>query len=64
MRQAAQAEREAIVAWLREQADLGADYGLAAEKGTTRRAAFGGGSLALSRAARSIELGEHLGDAR
>jgi hypothetical protein len=53
-------ERAAVVAWMREQEARGAEYGLAADKGTTRRAAFGGGSLALKRAADSIEDGDHL----
>jgi hypothetical protein len=50
---------EEVVAWLREQSDKGADSGIAAEKGSTKRAAFGGGSLALWRAADAIERGEH-----
>lgn len=48
-----------IVAWLRRQSDLGANRGNEADKGTTRRAAFGGGSLALARAADAIESGDY-----
>jgi len=51
------AERAAIVAYLREQSDLGADHGIACDKGTTKRAAFGGGSLALTRVAYNIAAG-------
>lgn len=57
------AEREAIVNWLRRQSDKGAEFGIAAEHGTTKRAAFGGGSLALHRAANEIERGNHIIDA-
>lgn len=53
-------ERAAIVSWLRNQSDLGANRGNEADKGTTKRAAFGGGSLALSRAADAIDAGEHI----
>lgn len=53
-------ERAAVVAWLRHQSDLGANRANEADKGTTKRAAFGGGSLALHRAADAIEAGEHL----
>lgn len=42
---------DAIVAMLREESDKGAELGIAAEKGTTKRAAYGGGSLALHRCA-------------
>jgi len=49
-----------IVSWLRHQSDLGANRGNEADKGTTKRAAFGGGSLALKRAADAIESGEYL----
>jgi len=52
-------ERQAVVAWLRHQSDLGANRGIEAETGTTKRAAFGGGSLALARAADAIEGAEH-----
>jgi len=52
-------ERAAIVAFLREQSDIGADKALAKDKGTTGRAAYGGGSFALKRAADAIEAGEH-----
>lgn len=55
---AAEGEVQEIVAWLRRQSDLGANRGNEAEKGTTKRAAFGGGSLALARAADMIESGE------
>jgi hypothetical protein len=52
-------ERQAVVAWLRHQSDLGANRGNDALEGSTKRAAFGGGSLALSRVADAIEEGEH-----
>lgn len=52
-------ERATIVQWLRDQSDAGAEKGIEAEKGTMRRAAYGGGSLALLRAADAIEAGEH-----
>lgn len=55
-------DRAEIVRWLRAQSDKGAEVGIAAGKETTRRAAFGGGSLALHRAADAIERGEHLID--
>lgn len=55
-----QREREAVVAWLRKQSDIGADRGISSEKGSTRRAAYGGGSLALKRAADAIEAGQHM----
>lgn len=56
----AEAERDAIVAWLRAQSEKGADIALEHEKGTTTRSAFGGGSLALKKAADEIEIGNHL----
>ena len=49
----------AAVGWLREQSDIGADHGIAAPKGSTRRAAYGGGSLVMSRAADTLERGDH-----
>lgn len=52
-------DEQEIVAWLRRQADLGANRGNEAPKGSGKRAAFGGGSLALSRAADAIEAGEY-----
>jgi len=55
-------EREQIVEWLRDMSEVGADLGLLADKGTTKRAAFGGGSLALKRAADAIERGDHMRD--
>ena len=58
-----QAERDAIVAWLRQQSDIGADLGNECAKGTTMRAAYGGGSLMLHKAADAIENGEHLKEA-
>lgn len=54
-------ERAAVVAWLQEQSDQGAEIGIAKEKGSTARAAFGGGSYALKRAADEIEQGAHVG---
>lgn len=57
---AGEVERANIVAWLREQSDKGADIGIEKEKGTTARAAYGGGSFALHRAADEIEQGGHL----
>jgi hypothetical protein len=56
----AHAEKTRIIAWLRHQSDLGANIGVEAEKGSTRRAAFGGGSLALKRAADAIEADDHI----
>ncbi len=53
-------ERGAIVSFLREQEDIGAGLGLQREKGSTARAAYGGGSLALKRVADAIERGEHI----
>lgn len=53
-------ERALIVAYLRRQSDLGANRALEKDKGTTGRAAFGGGSLALKRVAENIEAGEHI----
>jgi hypothetical protein len=51
--------REArVVEWLREQSDIGADIGIVSDKGSTRRAAYGGGSLVLKRAADAIERGD------
>lgn len=50
-----------VVAFLRHEANIGAEWGNEAEKGSTRRAAYGGGSLALDRAADVIERGEHRG---
>ena len=61
VRQSTPAVVEAILAFIREQADKGAEIGIASEKGTTRRAAFGGGSLALTRIADAIERGEYAG---
>lgn len=54
-----EAERSAVVGWLRHQSDLGANIGIEAEKGSTKRAAYGGGSYALKRAADEIEAGAH-----
>lgn len=53
-------ERATIVAWLREQSDKGADIALGKGRGSTARASYGGGSLAISRAADEIEQGAHL----
>lgn len=53
-------EREAIVAWLRQQSDKGADIALEMNKGSTARSAYGGGSFALKRAADEIEAGAHI----
>ena len=55
----ADGEEGEIVAWLRRQSELGANRGNDAPKGSTKRAAFGGGSLALSRAADAIESGDY-----
>ena len=55
-------ERARIVKWLQDQSEKGADYGLASAKGTTRRAAFGEGALALHRAAEAIARGDHIVD--
>jgi hypothetical protein len=52
-------ERAKVVAWLREQAAKGASIAREAGQGTTRRAAFGGGSYALHLAAREIEALDH-----
>lgn len=43
-----------VADWLLSQSDRGADIALGKDKGTTARAAFGGGSLALKRAADAI----------
>lgn len=59
--QPARGEREQIIAWLLEQSDKGAEIGIEKEKGSTARAAFGGGSYALKRAAEEIRAGAHLG---
>lgn len=53
-------ERAAVVAYIRRQSDRGADIGNEKPKGSTARAAFGGGSLALKRVADNIEAGEHI----
>lgn len=53
-----EAERAVVVRWLREQAEQGLNRALYA-KSAVARAGFGGGSLALSRAAVAIERGEH-----
>ena len=53
-------ERAAVVAYIRRQSDRGADIGNEKPKGSTARAAFGGGSLALKRVADNIETGEHI----
>ncbi|NII59806.1 hypothetical protein [Sphingomonas aerolata] len=53
-------ERAAIVSYIRRQSDRGADIGNEKPKGSTARAAFGGGSLALKRVADNIEAGEHV----
>lgn len=57
---AVSAERQAVVAWLRRQADIGADYGLAADKGSARRASYEDKSYALKLAANEVERGGHL----
>lgn len=53
-------ERDTIVAWLRAQSDKGADVAIGMNKGSTARASYGAGSLALKLAADAIESGEHL----
>jgi len=58
--QAGEGERAAIVSYIRRQSDRGADIGNEKPKGSTARAAFGGGSLALKRVADNIEAGEHV----
>lgn len=50
----------AIVSWLLEQSDKGADIAIPLAKGSTKRAAFGGGSLALKKAADAIERNQNM----
>lgn len=54
-------EREKIVAFMRAQAELGTDRAIKAESATAR-AAYGGGSLALVKAADAISRGDHMGE--
>lgn len=50
---------EEIVSFIRAEAKLGAKYANDSKKGSTRRASFGGASLALDRIATLIEGGQY-----
>lgn len=52
-------ERAAIVAWLREKSEVGAERARSRDVRSPARTAFGAGSLALHRAALAIEQGKH-----
>ena len=54
-----EAERAVIVAFIRRHGDVADNYALSAEKGTTRRAVYGGAGYGCAKLADAIERGDH-----
>lgn len=57
---AIQMTTELAATWLDDQSDKGAEIALTMNKGSTARVSYGGGSLAIKRAATALRTNDHL----